>query len=82
MRRVEECIEFHERHFENYRSTLSAINHKLNVSGHMLIWIFVLVLVVGLVPKVYPHLLFSPAYTMFLTLALLPVSSNSLKLYA
>jgi hypothetical protein len=30
-----------------YKCTLSAITHKLNVSGHMLIWTFVLVLVCG-----------------------------------
>jgi hypothetical protein len=46
MRRVEACIESHGRHFEHlYECTLSAVTHKLNVSRHMLMWTFLLVLV-------------------------------------
>jgi hypothetical protein len=42
MRRVEACTESHGGHFQHllYKCTLSAITHKLNVSGHMLIWTF------------------------------------------
>jgi hypothetical protein len=48
MRRIEECIESHGGHLSTYnKRTLSAITHELNVSGHMLIWIFFLVLVNG-----------------------------------
>jgi hypothetical protein len=36
MRRVEACIEPHGGHFGNLLCTLSAITHKLNVSGHIL----------------------------------------------
>jgi hypothetical protein len=39
-----------------YKCTLSAITHKLNVSGHILIWTFFVVLVCELVPKNFPHL--------------------------
>jgi hypothetical protein len=48
MGRVEACIESHGGHFEHLlRYTLSAITHILNVSGHMLMWTFCLVLVCG-----------------------------------
>jgi hypothetical protein len=57
MRRVEQCTESHGRHLSTYNeSTLSHITHKLKVSGHMLIGIFFLVLVVEILPKVFPHL--------------------------
>jgi hypothetical protein len=39
-----------------YKRTLSEITHKLNVSGRMLIWKFVLFWYVELVPKVCAHL--------------------------
>jgi hypothetical protein len=42
-------------------SILSAITHKLNVSGHMLIWTFFLVLLCELVPKVCPYLSVTPS---------------------
>jgi hypothetical protein len=41
MKHVEACIEFCGGHFEHlYKCTLSAVTHRLNVSGHMLIWTF------------------------------------------
>jgi hypothetical protein len=39
-----------------YKCTLSAVNHKLNVSGHMLIRTFFLFWYVELLPKIYLHL--------------------------
>jgi hypothetical protein len=39
-----------------YKCNLSAITHKLNVSGRMLIWIFFLFWYVELGPKVCPYL--------------------------
>jgi hypothetical protein len=39
-----------------YKFTLSAISDKLNVSGHMLIWVFFLVLVCGTRAQICPHL--------------------------
>jgi hypothetical protein len=54
MRRVEACIESSGGHFERI---LSTITHKLNVSGHVLTWIFFLVL-----PKVCQHLSVTLAY--------------------
>jgi hypothetical protein len=51
-------------YFWYLHSTLSAITHKLlvNVSGHMLIWTFFLLLFwyVELLPKVCPHLSVTP----------------------
>jgi hypothetical protein len=44
MRRVEVCTESHGGHFQR---TLSAVTHKLNVSGRILIWTCFLVLVFG-----------------------------------
>jgi hypothetical protein len=44
MRRVEAFIESHGGHFQR---TLSAVTHKLNVSGRILIWAYFLVLVYG-----------------------------------
>jgi hypothetical protein len=46
-----------------YKCTLSALIHKLNVSGHMLIWTFFLFWFVGLVRKVCPHLSVTPCIT-------------------
>jgi hypothetical protein len=43
-----------------YKSTLSAITHKLNVSSHMLIRTFFLFWYVQLVPRVCPHLSVTP----------------------
>jgi hypothetical protein len=49
MRRVEACMESHGGHFEHLlQSTISAVAHKLNVSGHMLMCTFFLVLVRGI----------------------------------
>jgi hypothetical protein len=46
MRHVEVCTESRGGHFEHlfYKCTLSAVTHKLNVFGHMLIQTFFLVL--------------------------------------
>jgi hypothetical protein len=50
-----------------YNCTLSAITHKLNVSGHMLIWTFFsLFLHVELVPKICPQLSITPVYNIFM----------------
>jgi hypothetical protein len=43
-----------------YKCILSAITHKLNVSGHMLICTFFLVLVCGTRAKICPHLSVTP----------------------
>jgi hypothetical protein len=46
MKRVEACTESHGGHFEHqFRCTLSAVTHKLNVSGYVFIWPFILVLI-------------------------------------
>jgi hypothetical protein len=45
MRRVEACIGSHRGHFENLLYTLSAVTHKLNSFGDMLLWTLFLVLV-------------------------------------
>jgi hypothetical protein len=50
---VEACTESHGGHFE----------YKLNILGHMLIWIFCLVLVCGTRPKICRHILVRPIYT-------------------
>jgi hypothetical protein len=56
MRRAEACMESHDFILNTYcNCTLSAITHKLNVSGHMLIWTFFLSWYVELVPKVCPQ---------------------------
>jgi hypothetical protein len=48
MRRVEACTESHGGHLSPYcNCTVSAITHKLNVSGHVLIWTFFPVMVCG-----------------------------------
>jgi hypothetical protein len=64
MRRVEACIESHEDSLStNYTRILSAITHKLNVPGHMLIWIFFLVYICG----THAQILSSPfTYTLFI----------------
>jgi hypothetical protein len=43
--RIETCIESRRRYFEHF--SLSAISHKLNVSGYMAIWTFFLVFTSG-----------------------------------
>jgi hypothetical protein len=43
MRRFEACTEFFRRTY--YKCTLSAVTHKLNVSGYILVWKFFLILV-------------------------------------
>jgi hypothetical protein len=47
LRRVEVCIQSHGGHISTYKRTLSAIAHKLNVSRHILVWTFFLILVCG-----------------------------------
>jgi hypothetical protein len=53
-----------------YNDTLPPTAHKLNVSGHMLIRTFFLVLVRGNVPKVCPHLSVTPCMALILTASL------------
>jgi hypothetical protein len=54
MGRVVVCIESHGEHLSTYyKYIISAITHKLNVSGHVLIWtFFFLFLYLQLVPKI------------------------------
>jgi hypothetical protein len=48
-----------------YKCTLLAITHKLNASGHMLIWTFFLFWYVELVPRMCPHLSVTPCISYF-----------------
>jgi hypothetical protein len=51
-------------HWTGHQKKLSAITHKLNVSGHMLIWtLFSCFSYLELVPTVCPHLSVSPCIT-------------------
>jgi hypothetical protein len=55
-----------------YKRILSAVVHKLNVSGHMLIWTFSLFWYVELVPKIWQH--FSVTFYIYMFVSLyLPV---------
>jgi hypothetical protein len=52
MRRVDLCIKSHRNILSPYyKFTFSAVTQKLNVSGHMLIWTFILSWYAELVPK-------------------------------
>jgi hypothetical protein len=59
MRSIEACIKAHGGRFSTFhKCTLSAITHKLNVSGYISIWTFFLALECGtLCQIVSPHLL-------------------------
>jgi hypothetical protein len=58
MTRVEACIESDGVYLSTYyKCTISAITHKLNVPGHMLILKYFLFLYIGAVPKICPRLL-------------------------